>query len=487
MMKWVFAVLGSFAIADIHAQAALQFTGKQAHEDIIYLFQQIEETHPDLFFRCTEKDYTLAKNSLISKYSSAASSVATVAQLNQDISLFLNRIHDGHTNSQVSDTANQLRMPFETKLVANRLFIDKILEKSMKVAGKDEIIAVNNAPVFDYLDNRTKYKSFEIYETALDSVARAFPFKRQHIDSDNMRLTIRKQDDGSQYEETVRWGKFGTRKHDMVFLYKPFEFKYLADIGAGYISWNLFFDRKVCEIYLKNGTLKDTKITQEQVPDWESFLHDIFNTLREKNAGYLIIDLRNNTGGNSTLGKNLIAFLTDKKIKDYDGYIKLSPLLKKTYGDRFRKIFDTYPIGAKVTDSQQEEISGEESVFKELELRKKPESRFAGKVILLTAYSTYSAAETFTVLMKDNALGTVVGEPTGNGGNGPIDTLKFNLPNSKIEVHVSFAFRIRPDTDEKCAKQVEPNIRVSQTVSDYLNNRDTVLELVKQMILDRKI
>ena len=234
-------------------------------------------------------------------------------------------------------------------------------------------------------------------------------------------------------------------------------------------------DRRTYDFYCKRGVIRDNKRGRLRLPEWEAFLRRMFGELNSKGARNLIIDLRRNTGGNSVLGENLIEYLTVRPLKKFSGYIRLSSLLVKSYGEKYRKLLGKFPVGAKVSVEQEEAALGVYPIARKFALKAPPEGLFKGQIIVLTSPSTYSAAETFAALIKDNSLGVLIGEPTGNGSNGPIDSLSFTLPVSKLAVTVSFAFRLRPEVKARSNKLLKPDIHKKQTVSDFLSGRDTVL------------
>ncbi len=47
------------------------------------------------------------------------------------------------------------------------------------------------------------------------------------------------------------------------------------------------------------------------------FLEETFRKIKEEEIEHLIIDIRNNSGGNSTLGDALLDYLTDKTSENF--------------------------------------------------------------------------------------------------------------------------------------------------------------------------
>lgn len=98
---------------------------------------------------------------------------------------------------------------------------------------------------------------------------------------------------------------------------------------------------------------------------------------------------------------------------------------------------------------------------------------YKGKIYLLTGCQTFSAAESFTIDMKESGNAVLVGGPTG-GDTG-------NRPRPFRTSHHTY-FRI-PTSEPDLSPQgfpmegvgIQPHYQVSQTVADFMKNEDTVL------------
>lgn len=150
---------------------------------------------------------------------------------------------------------------------------------------------------------------------------------------------------------------------------------------------------------------------------------------------YLIIDVRNNGGGNSGNGKKLCEYLVRKPQPHC-----VSP--------------DT-------------EITPRTDAYQ-------------GKLFLLTSTYTFSAAESFALDLKESGNATLIGEPTGGDtGNRPqtfqtSGGIFFRLPTREPSSS--------PQGFPMEGKGIPPHHEVHQTVSDFMLNRDTVLEAILQLI-----
>ncbi len=144
---------------------------------------------------------------------------------------------------------------------------------------------------------------------------------------------------------------------------------------------------------------------------------------------YLIVDVRNNGGGNSDNGLRIAEYLLcNEQAHCVHGTITPQP------------------------------------------------NAYTGKLFLLTSPYTFSAAESFAIDLKESGLATLIGEPTGGDtGCGPQGfTSKYGIP-----------FRIPTRKPQLSPKgfpmegvSIEPHHVVKQSVEDYFANKDSAIEYV---------
>ena len=105
---------------------------------------------------------------------------------------------------------------------------------------------------------------------------------------------------------------------------------------------------------------------------------------------------------------------------------------------------------------------------------------YKGKLFLLTSTYTFSAAESFTLDLKESGNAIIIGEGTGGDtGNRPrtfhtTNGIYFRLPTREP----SFS----PNGFPMEGKSIMPHYEVYQSVNDFMKNRDTVLEFALKMI-----
>jgi len=192
-------------------------------------------------------------------------------------------------------------------------------------------------------------------------------------------------------------------------------------------------------------------------------IDSVFAAIREKGAKNLIVDLRFNGGGNSQAGEYIMNYLTSKPyymVGRID--IKLS---KQGFDEHWLEKRLAELAGLTIT---QRDIMGQ------------PEDkgyRFEGRLFLLTGPNTFSSAVLGAAIVKDNRLGTIIGEETGGLRECFGDQRSFLLPNSGLRFGVSYKRFYAPVPkagDDRSG--VVPDVQVNEDVlSLYLGADDPVL------------
>ena len=149
---------------------------------------------------------------------------------------------------------------------------------------------------------------------------------------------------------------------------------------------------------------------------YKKTVEDMFKEVREKGIRNVAVDLRNNGGGSSMVADEFISYL------DVDEY--------KNWEFEWRLNFIRIPY-AQMT----------------IKNHKKPEA-FDGDVYILTSVTSFSSAMDFAMMIQDNGIGTIVGEPCGNLPGSYGEVAGYDLPNSHMYFQVSTKDWHRVDTSK---------------------------------------
>ncbi len=203
-----------------------------------------------------------------------------------------------------------------------------------------------------------------------------------------------------------------------------------------------------------------------------AFLRDTFAFVRARRIRGIVVDIRNNTGGDSDLNNELWRYLTSKTFTQFGPVLmRSSELLKQLYGkEKYVEIYgvETWdaPNGTLVTYSK-EKIGYVTPGPNPL--------RFDGPVALLIGPRTFSSALDCAIAAKDYGLATIVGEETSE----PTHTTGelFEMSTRYAGIVGSFTTKFfSPPKPAPPKRGVVPDIDVKTTLEDEIAGRDPVLE-----------
>ncbi len=102
---------------------------------------------------------------------------------------------------------------------------------------------------------------------------------------------------------------------------------------------------------------------------------------------------------------------------------------------------------------------------------------FNGEIYVLTSKETFSSAHGFAGVFKNNNIGLIVGEPTGNATLAYGNILRCELPNSKIEFNVATNIFKIPNKGVY-SNTLEPDIYITYTRQDIILNNDPIIDWI---------
>ena len=353
--------------------------------------EDFESIHNQVVEKCSlyeQKGYDI--DSIYSTFASKIGrSVHTKADYGMMLYEYFATLNIGHAGVLLNVYAAE----YHPTIVDGRVFIDAPNEHLVNCGfcDKDEVVAINNIPIEQYIDNRKRYISastdgYRLRRTQLGVFT-------SHTDS-IITCDVRRGKDIL----TLQLPLICTPQNDAL----QAHYKVVND-SVGYISIeSMMYD-----------VVEDFKQAYEQVKDMP----------------YLIVDVRHNGGGNSGNGRLIAEYL--------------------------------------VRNPQEHCVGGD--------ITPQPNA-YKGKLFLLTSNYTFSAAESFTIDLKESGNATLVGEATaGDTGCNPKNFV------SKYGI----CFRIptrEPSLSPKGLPMegvgIEPHYVVEQTIEDFFNDKDTAIEYI---------
>ena len=202
---------------------------------------------------------------------------------------------------------------------------------------------------------------------------------------------------------------------------------------------------------------------------YRSQLEAFFQAVHESGVQRIAVDLRANGGGNSRVVDEFIRYLDVDEYRSYGGAVRVS---EASIAQR----------GANGAEPGFHEFEG--AVHHNARVTSVPP--FGGEVFVLTSPATFSSGNWFAVVLGDNGLATILGEPTGNAPSAFGDVLTFALPETNFSFGMSFKRWLRPDPGRDPASTLEPDVRIPLTAADLAAGVDPVLDHLRGLAVDER-
>jgi len=433
---------------------------EQLAEDIRFWHKVMEESHVNLYHAISKGDLEKKENELLAAIGDSISQTEAVLLFGK-LAALLNEGHIGMPSSSVTDSmyTNSLRFPFLLQKVTDTEWIvSRDLSSEQKLGVNAVILEVNGEPVSELNQQfREYYGGLETWRKQQIAIyVRKLLFLHGMVSPYRIKA---RTEAGQIIDFTIP----GYSKQQADSLNKvlaasvnqpaePYTFTLLPD-NIAYINYR--------------------QMVNSRTNPFSDFLKTSFTKIKEANAAGLIIDLRGNGGGNSSLGDSLISYFSTKPYVLSGGMKWKSSSHYKAY----LKLMDN--VGSRSENQFYNSLKeGDMYTYVNRDLRK-PVSReltFTGKTAVLIGPDTFSSANMLSDGIKSFQLATLFGEPTGEPGNDFGEMYNFMLPNTHIIARASTKMFTRADGDENNFDPIMPDITVKPTPKDLKEKRDVVLE-----------
>jgi C-terminal processing protease CtpA/Prc len=389
-----------------------------------------------------------------------------IYEYSQELKKFSSLLHDGHTNVSYSiDTLVYQRSfgkyKLELKEFNNKIFvINTAIKTKDEIPVGSEILLVDNIPVEKYLaSNILPYISSSTdYARHEDAVSRLL----SGLKGTSVNIQIKTP------ENKIKTFQLTREFLDEKWLYEPNKYELInfekLENGIGYVAINSFMESKIDSLF-------------------ESLIPEII-----KCKG-LIIDIRENGGGNSGFANEIIMHLTDKSYffgehgstrkllsshKAWGVYAanRLSKCNLDTSSTEFKNYCklegfnETYENYCNFKGIAMEE----EAIDTIYNTCKSP--KILMPLVVLIGHNTASASEDFLIGLDYLKRATFIGQKTYGSTGQPFS---FDLPGGG-SARVCTRKCTYPDGKEFVGIGIKPNIEVNPTLDDYLNKNDVTLK-----------
>ncbi len=508
----IFIVVQFQLLAQTPYDPQKKFEVEQLQKDFKLLRNVLEEVHPGLY-RYSSKETI---DSLFNSAYNQIISPMTEIEFYRIINRIVTAVRDEHTfalpskaywDSQIGQTVydnsvdggKNLLFPFFIRIIDDRLYIDNNLSDDLSLKRGDEILQING---------QTAQKVLEILLPTIYTNGYIETFKKRNLEQFSMHQTynrfivhyalfigmpdtfkLRIKRYANNQIETVKvaaltsktiyqhyWRRYSTLNDPKKHKENPYEFRLLNDSTA-YLRLSDFHDYA----WLKYNYSTSTEFKS------------IADILQKKSIKNLIIDLRNNEGGDLGIGMKLMPYITTGTFQPYQ-YHEVNnyrfPELKAYFTDS--TAFPNYPDELFIAQKNGGFRSNPQYKTENWSRPMQPDSNnYKNTLYVLINGATGSAASVFATLIRVNRRDAIfIGEEGGGDMEGPVSGsgTDITLPNTKIRVDIPWIKRVVNLDGYKNTKGhgIQPDYHVTPSVKDFTNNVDTELNFVISLIENRK-
>ncbi len=236
--------------------------------------------------------------------------------------------------------------------------------------------------------------------------------------------------------------------------------------------------------YLRPGPFYDNR--PEATSPWDNaaflaFVDRAFAEFIDHDARTLLIDLRDNPGGDNAFSDPLLAWIADKPFR-FSHRFEIRVSAQTTASNR-RRLQDSGgdkdSLSARFDVLYRDKPDGALVEFPIDWVQPRAGRRFEGRVFLLVNRHSYSNAVSVAAIVQDFGFGTVIGEETADLASTLGAMEQFALPRTGIEVGYPKARILRPNGDPR-PRGVVPDIGIDTPI--VAGTEDVVLQRALQAI-----
>ena len=438
-----------------------RFEPAEVKADFAELYSKLAASHYDLFARRAKSEYDALFRATMGGFDRPMS--ATEVRVAFQKFMAFGRV--AHANIAFpSDTYGAYRdaggraMPLSIRIKDGRSFvIDNGGVTSVSVG--DEIVALNSQPVADWLRRLGAHVSADndyMLHTLIEN--RFAPLLWLELGAaDRFKLTLRDVRGGPREVEVPARTRTEMRAA-------------AAGPSPGLeLDWDARSFRMIGKVgYLRPGPFYNNDPNATNIWDvsqFRSFIDRSFENLLQARARAVLIDLRDNPGGDNSFSDLMVAWYATKPFRFCrDFRIKVSEAAIASNAKRVAAApDDTDGISAKFAAAYAQHRVGTVFSFEIPVVEPRAGARFQGKVYLLVNRRTYSNAVQVAALSQDYGFATILGEETSDLATTLGAMEQFTLSRTGIEVGFPKAHIIRVSGDTR-PRGVMPDVAIAAPV-----------------------
>lgn len=407
-MKAFYFIFFLFALLAGSVDSQTVFTRDQLLSETDSLYSIISDIHPDMFTVVSQQDFEKRLGEIKSQIKPSM----TKTEYYMLIAPLVASLGDGHTSIQFprNELKNENVKLFPFSIEIRNADTALLVVNDFSVPGNGipcgaQILKINERSTPDLINRMLVFISGERYFFKTAMLAYLFTPLTYAMYNDSL-FKIEYLANGQVLSKTTPGLKFDQRYRNIQ----------TNNISQYLYSLSVDENKKIAVIDFKS--FSDPK-------RFKNFADSAFAEIKKKNINDLIIDIRENGGGNSIIGDELFQYI--------------SPVPFQQFGKTIVKVSTRQIIAYEKNNMQCVKKTGTYTYNDDQKIKLRRNSkRFKGNVYLLTSSYTFSSAADFSWAFKYFHMGTIVGEETGGLAVCFGDVVSQQLPVTGIDLGISF-------------------------------------------------
>lgn len=442
--------------------SSVTYTPAQLHRDLRVLREALEEGHPGIYRFVPKPELDL-------KFQRADAQLVrpmTALQFYRLLAPVVASIKCGHTTLRPSGAIQQREaaeplIPIEAAVLNSKVYVARDFSAEGRLAGA-QILSINGVDTASILKSMLTVVHGDGDSATAGphqlSTRRGFARNLYLIAGLQSPFTIRYELGGKNSETVLH----GLTLNSMPDTQEPAsgnaEFRLLEDGSTGLLKVRAFRGKAEGDVSMR------------------VFFEQVFSRLRDQNVARLILDLRDNGGGDDELGRTLFAYFVDRPFLYYRDLI-----VNRLAFRFFQYVPDRELLPSNLSDLVK---PGPDHKYHMVShpnwgVQQPATPHFGGKAIALMNGGSFSATCEFLAMLHNRGGAAFVGEETGGGyyGNTSGADASLMLPNSKLILPLPLVgYYMAIEGASQGAHGIRPDHPVAYTIEDILSGRDRSLE-----------
>ncbi|MEM1092795.1 MAG: S41 family peptidase [Pseudomonadota bacterium] len=447
-LGFVLTLAGAIGLADAsEVDWQETFEPAQLREDFSTLYRGLKSAHADLYAHRDKTSYDQLYDTMSAGFTQPLTRLDTQLAFQR----FAAYGNVAHARIEFPTAAfDDFRggggrtFPIYLRIVDGVAYVGENYSGNQGIKAGDEIVAINDQPMSAWLARTGELISADTPYIAHSLQEFTFPRELWAVagEINQFELTLRR--DGKLEQATV---KATTREAQQ---------KVAADVEKAFALDSS--ERSYRMVSPSIGYLRPGPFYNAEQPNqaWDNtafgvFIDQAFESLIAEGAQQLIIDLRENPGGDNSFSDLMLAWFADEPFRFCSAFlIRSSDEAAASNANRLEQQAGAVESVSTLFAKQYAAVPRGQSFEFDIPYAQPREGqRFTGRVFALINRHSYSNAVNVAAIIQDYNLGIIAGEKTSDMATTYGAMEQFTLPNTGIEVGFPKAHIIRPSGERR--------------------------------------